>query len=280
MEFLTRTLYAIPMAAIALGLGVFNILGDTGFSILCGTTLVLSGYEVCSLYKRRLIKQNLTNHSIAFNMSLCTLFVLIYSYFFIKAVFYLKSLQLMFFLFLIVWTTDISALLVGRLSNFLSNSIKLEQVTKYDTKFNMYSNVNYRKNKDRVGILQTFISKHKTISGCVGGLLGGTCMGIVYYLVLNHYNFSNSFSNSNGLIFSNPNINPNSLFNFYQTMNLSILISVLSICGDLLESRFKRLCETKDSDVFIRIPGHGGVLDRVDSILFAAPFTYLFLLYF
>ena len=266
------------MAAIALGLGAFNILGDTGFSILCGTTLLLSSFEVSSLYKRRLIKQNLTKNSMITNMSLCTFFIILYSYFFIKAVFYLKNLQLMFFLFLIVWTTDISALLVGRLSNFLSNSnaIKLKQDTYYDI---LDSNCNSKKHKNKfqfqskAGILQTFISKHKTISGCVGGLLGGTCMGIVYYVILNHYKFS--FPNSNALFYTNSK----HLFDLYQTVNLSILISVLSICGDLIESRFKRLCETKDSDVLIRIPGHGGVLDRVDSILFAAPFTYLFLLF-
>jgi phosphatidate cytidylyltransferase len=248
MELLTRTLYAIPMAVIALGLGAFNIFGNTGFSVLCGTTLILSGYEVCSLYKRRLVKRNLTNHSFILNMCICSLFVLLYSSLFIKAVFYLKSLQLMFFLFLVVWTTDICALLVGKLSNVLSSKLVKGTVFYKDTSL------------QTPGILQTFISKHKTISGCVGGLLGGTCMGTLYYVMLNPYK---------------PLV-----FNFYQTFELSMLISVLSICGDLIESRFKRLCETKDSDVFIRIPGHGGVLDRVDSILFAAPFTYLFLLYF
>ena len=50
---------------------------------------------------------------------------------------------------------------------------------------------------------------------------------------------------------------------------VTILLSILSICGDLFESKMKRLCGVKDSSSII--PGHGGFLDRFDSILFVAP---------
>ena len=62
---------------------------------------------------------------------------------------------------------------------------------------------------------------------------------------------------------------------FTSWLILAIIISVFGTIGDLIESKFKRQAQVKDSGVIM--PGHGGLLDRLDSIIFTAPFIYLFL---
>ena len=61
------------------------------------------------------------------------------------------------------------------------------------------------------------------------------------------------------------------------TMNISIifivLISTISQCGDLIVSYFKRLKKLNDTGKIL--PGHGGILDRIDGMIFAIPGGYL-----
>jgi phosphatidate cytidylyltransferase len=57
---------------------------------------------------------------------------------------------------------------------------------------------------------------------------------------------------------------------------LGVAIVALGICGDLFESRLKRIAGMKDSSALI--PGHGGILDRIDGLLFATPAFYVYLL--
>ncbi len=98
------------------------------------------------------------------------------------------------------------------------------------------------------------ISPKKTIEGVIGGLAGGL---LTAYLI---YRFSGW----------------EIMLKLPQFLILTFIIVIFGTLGDLLESRFKRLANVKDSGNVI--PGHGGILDRLDSFIFAVPFVYVFLL--
>ena len=59
---------------------------------------------------------------------------------------------------------------------------------------------------------------------------------------------------------------------------VGIVVAAVGQVGDLIESKIKRLCEVKDSGTIF--PGHGGVLDRVDGFLTAAPVFYYFMIWY
>ncbi|MBI3017711.1 MAG: phosphatidate cytidylyltransferase [Deltaproteobacteria bacterium] len=98
--------------------------------------------------------------------------------------------------------------------------------------------------------LSPLVSPHKTVEGAIGGILGAT-LGVLLYKFL---------------IFSD--------LSFMSCIFLGIGGSIMSQLGDLYESLIKRALHVKDSGVVI--PGHGGILDRFDSVLFCGPFIYFY----
>ncbi|MBE8221840.1 MAG: phosphatidate cytidylyltransferase [Bdellovibrionales bacterium] len=96
--------------------------------------------------------------------------------------------------------------------------------------------------------LLEYISPNKSISGAITGLIMGTITGVI--------SFKYYFPELSLLI----------------TIPFSLSVSVVSQVGDLIESAFKRSANKKNSGNFL--PGHGGLLDRVDSILLTAPLFF------
>ncbi|MFY7671665.1 phosphatidate cytidylyltransferase [Tenacibaculum sp. MEBiC06402] len=96
------------------------------------------------------------------------------------------------------------------------------------------------------------ISPKKTIEGFVGGFLFAVFAGFLIG------RYSNILSTQSWLI-------------------IAVLTSILGTFGDLVESKFKRQASVKDSGTIM--PGHGGLLDRLDSLFFLAPFVYLYIHY-
>ena len=94
------------------------------------------------------------------------------------------------------------------------------------------------------------VSPKKTVEGFLGGII---------FTAIGSYFISEV---TNILLFSN-------------WLILSIIVSVFGTLGDLIESKYKRQAGVKDSGNIL--PGHGGLLDRLDSAIFVAPFIYLFL---
>jgi phosphatidate cytidylyltransferase len=100
------------------------------------------------------------------------------------------------------------------------------------------------------------ISPKKTIEGFVGGVIFAV---IASYLISKYY------------------INPKENYldkSIFIWMIIAVIVGIFGTIGDLVESKFKRNAGVKDSGKIM--PGHGGILDRLDSVIFVAPIVFLF----
>lgn len=98
------------------------------------------------------------------------------------------------------------------------------------------------------------ISPNKTIEGSIGGIVSAVVVAILFLLL---YPGQDYFGHSNVVM-----------------VIFTIFFSIAGQMGDLVESAYKRFYNTKDSGTLL--PGHGGILDRFDSLLFVFPLMHLF----
>lgn len=129
-----------------------------------------------------------------------------------------QGISLLFFILILIWTTDSCAYFCGRA---------------------------FGKRK-----LWPEISPKKTIEGSIGGIVSALIVGLIFQYLFPIYN------------------------SVLTVIAVSIVISIVGQLGDLVESALKRHYTVKDSGTIL--PGHGGILDRFDSLLFVMPVLYLF----
>ena len=100
------------------------------------------------------------------------------------------------------------------------------------------------------------ISPKKSIEGCIAGLMGGVVLSLIYTLCMDKFaGFEISY---------------------IKVLIVSAILSIVGQFGDFAASSIKRFVEIKDYSNLI--PGHGGLLDRIDSLIFIAPFAYILLI--
>jgi phosphatidate cytidylyltransferase len=103
----------------------------------------------------------------------------------------------------------------------------------------------------------TKISPKKTWEGTIGGIvLAIVVMGLIGYLISSEFDWDA----------------------IIQWMSIAAITAIMGTFGDLLQSKLKRMAGVKDSGHIL--PGHGGFLDRFDSLLLAAPFVWIYVMLF
>ncbi len=99
------------------------------------------------------------------------------------------------------------------------------------------------------------VSPKKTIEGCIGGTIGALILVLGYTYIANNYWGMN--------------------YSYLWMGSIGVLLSLIGQIGDFAASSIKRYVDIKDYSNLI--PGHGGMLDRIDSLIFLAPFAYILL---
>ena len=96
------------------------------------------------------------------------------------------------------------------------------------------------------------VSPKKSIEGCIAGAIGAVLLFVVYTYIVNTF-FGMNYS-------------------YLYFAGIGLILSLIGQIGDFAASSIKRFVDIKDYSNLI--PGHGGMLDRIDSLIFLAPFAY------
>ena len=99
------------------------------------------------------------------------------------------------------------------------------------------------------------VSPKKSIEGCIAGVVGAVIVALIYTYAVNEITSLN--------------------FSYIYITIITAILSIIGQIGDFAASSIKRYVDVKDYSNLI--PGHGGMLDRIDSLMFLSPFAYVFL---
>ena len=120
--------------------------------------------------------------------------------------------------------------------------------------------------------LSKVLSPNKTIEGLMGGIVGAGILGFLYSYFMNIANININLPFLKNSIYINRDLPLSSI----QIGIACVIGSIISTLGDLTASAIKRDFSVKDYGNII--PGHGGILDRFDSVIFTAPALYIVLI--
>jgi len=284
--------YRILTAIILIPIVIFGIFSSTKiFGILCGIFIVLAAWE----WGRLMSQQSGIGHSESVSQESKTipLFPIIYALFiglvvfssywliesFSQSIFVILSIACIFWLTALYWAIDyqhgidhlpLSIVIKGILGILIlvpawSALFLLHKY--YDEQFVIFllvliwaadTGAYFSGRKWGRRKLADKISPGKTIEGLIGEIALSVFISIIYGI---------------SLALTNLKMNTDTLFSFIVSISIFTLLCLLtviaSILGDLVESLFKRQVGIKDSSQIL--PGHGGVLDRIDSLTAAAP---------
>ncbi|MEO0258541.1 MAG: phosphatidate cytidylyltransferase [candidate division WOR-3 bacterium] len=251
-ELRIRSLVAVVLIPIVL---LLVFLGRVYFTTLVAVAFTLAAWEFLNLYKVNMVERYLVVFMLALSIYLAYFglwqwLLLVFLLFFLpipltwnKGV-SIVEISLSHFILLYTLVGAISAILIREKLGFGGIAFFLGVIWIFDT---MAYLCGYFFGKHKLAVK---ISPKKTVEGYIYGIFTTLPFGYILHMI---------------------KLSP--FKSTWQALLFTVILSFLSQIGDLVESTFKRETGVKDSSNIF--PGHGGMLDRIDSIVFTAPYFAL-----